>query len=143
MSTGLRQVLRQGQQLVMTQQLQQAIKLLQLSSLDLVSFVEQQVESNPLLEFDYASGETAPQPEAAEASAITPADGGDAPLDSRYDNVFTNDDRDLAPAPGADDGIQALPASPWTASSGGGSDTGVPMDASSRATRRTLRAPWT
>lgn len=132
MSTGLRQVLRQGQQLVMTQQLQQAIKLLQLSSLDLVSFVEQQVESNPLLEFDYASGETAPQPEAAEASAITPADGGDAPLDSRYDNVFTNDDRDLAPAPGADDGIQALPASPWTAGSGGGSDTGVPMDASSR-----------
>ena len=100
MATGLRQVLRQGQQLVMTQQLQQAIKLLQLSSLDLVSFVEQQVESNPLLEFDYAPAEGAP-PVATETPAVTPAGDGDAPLDSRHDNVFTNDDRDLAPAPSA------------------------------------------
>ena len=72
MATGLRQVLRQGQQLVLTQQLQQAIKLLQLSSLDLVSFVEQQVESNPLLEFDYAPGENAPQPAGTETSAAAP-----------------------------------------------------------------------
>ena len=139
MATGLRQVLRQGQQLVMTQQLQQAIKLLQLSSLDLVSFVEQQVESNPLLEFDYAPAEGAP-PVATETPAVTPAGDGDAPLDSRYDNVFTNDDRDLAPAPSADDGIQSLPASPWTAGSGGG-ESGLPMDASSRlAVPTTLRS---
>jgi len=140
MSTGLRQVLRQGQQLVMTQQLQQAIKLLQLSSLDLVSFVEQQVESNPLLEFDYAPGENAPQPAGTETSAAAPADDGDAPIDSRYDNVFTNDDRDMAPAPSADDGIQSLPASPWTSSSGGG-ETGPPIDASARlAVPTTLRS---
>lgn len=139
MSTGLRQVLRQGQQLVMTQQLQQAIKLLQLSSLDLVSFVEQQVESNPLLEFDYAPGENAPQTAGTETSAVAPADDGDAPIDSRYDNVFTNDDRDMAPAPGADDGIQSLPASPWTSSSGGG-EPGLPIDASARlAVPTTLR----
>ncbi len=42
--------LRQGQGLVMTPQLQQAIKLLQLSHLDLGSFIENELEQNPLLE---------------------------------------------------------------------------------------------
>jgi RNA polymerase sigma-54 factor len=41
---------RQSQQLVMTPQLQQAIKLLQLSNLELAEFVEQQLEENPFLE---------------------------------------------------------------------------------------------
>ena len=44
--------LRQGQALVMTPQLQQAIKLLQLSNLELVAYVEQELERNPLLERD-------------------------------------------------------------------------------------------
>ncbi len=34
----------------MTPQLQQAIKLLQLSNLDLAAYVEQELEKNPLLE---------------------------------------------------------------------------------------------
>jgi RNA polymerase sigma-54 factor len=42
--------MRQGQSLVMTPQLLQAIKLLQLSHLDLVSYVEAELERNPLLE---------------------------------------------------------------------------------------------
>jgi RNA polymerase sigma-54 factor len=42
--------LRQTHNLVMTPQLQQAIKLLQLSNLELVSFVEAELERNPLLE---------------------------------------------------------------------------------------------
>ncbi|MEM9263663.1 MAG: RNA polymerase sigma-54 factor, partial [Pseudomonadota bacterium] len=42
--------LRQSQQLVMTPQLQQAIKLLQLSNIELTEFVEQQLEENPFLE---------------------------------------------------------------------------------------------
>jgi RNA polymerase sigma-54 factor len=42
--------LRQGQQLVMTPQLQQAIRLLQLSNLELGVFVENELERNPLLE---------------------------------------------------------------------------------------------
>ncbi|MBX9925413.1 MAG: RNA polymerase sigma-54 factor, partial [Hyphomicrobiaceae bacterium] len=42
--------LRQGQQLVMTPQLQQAIRLLQLSNLELSSFVDEELERNPLLE---------------------------------------------------------------------------------------------
>ena len=46
--------LRQTHALVMTPQLQQAIKLLQLSNLDLASFVESELERNPLLERDDA-----------------------------------------------------------------------------------------
>jgi RNA polymerase sigma-54 factor len=42
--------MRVGQGLVMTPQLMQAIKLLQLSNLDLVAFVEAELERNPLLE---------------------------------------------------------------------------------------------
>ncbi|MCX4025729.1 RNA polymerase factor sigma-54 [Endozoicomonas sp. SM1973] len=43
-------VLKIGQQLTMTPQLQQAIKLLQLSTLDLQQEVQQALESNPMLE---------------------------------------------------------------------------------------------
>ena len=42
--------LRQTQSLVMTPQLQQAIRLLQLSSVEVTAFVEQELERNPLLE---------------------------------------------------------------------------------------------
>ena len=44
--------MRQGQSLVMTPQLQQAIKLLQLSNIELAEFVEGELERNPLLERD-------------------------------------------------------------------------------------------
>ncbi len=44
--------LRQGQSLVMTPQLQQAIKFLQLSNLELTSHIESELERNPLLELD-------------------------------------------------------------------------------------------
>ena len=43
---------RQSQSLVMTPQLQQAIKLLQMSNLELTEFVEEELEQNPLLERD-------------------------------------------------------------------------------------------
>jgi RNA polymerase sigma-54 factor len=42
--------LRQAQSLVMTPQLQQAIKLLELSNQDLIAYVETELEQNPLLE---------------------------------------------------------------------------------------------
>ena len=50
MALGPRLELRQGQALVMTPQLQQAIKLLQLSNIELMAYVEQELERNPLLE---------------------------------------------------------------------------------------------
>jgi len=43
-------VLKMGQQLAMTPQLQQAIRLLQLSTLDLQQEIQQALESNPMLE---------------------------------------------------------------------------------------------
>jgi len=53
--------LRQGQSLVMTPQLQQAIKLLQLSNLELAAFIEAELERNPLLEREEgAEGERQP-----------------------------------------------------------------------------------
>jgi len=42
--------LKMGQSLALTPQLQQAIKLLQLSTLDLQQAIEETLESNPLLE---------------------------------------------------------------------------------------------
>ena len=50
MALTLRLEFRQSQSLVMTPQLMQAIKLLQLSNLDLSAFVEEELERNPLLE---------------------------------------------------------------------------------------------
>jgi RNA polymerase sigma-54 factor len=62
--------LRQTQALVMTPQLQQAIKLLQLSNLELSTYVEGELEQNPLLERDDRPAEPAePAPEPAAASS--------------------------------------------------------------------------
>ncbi len=62
--------MRQGQHLVLTPQLQQAIKLLQLSNLELTQFVEAELERNPLLERD--DRQEAPDPhEAREADAVS------------------------------------------------------------------------
>ncbi|MGQ0484279.1 MAG: RNA polymerase factor sigma-54 [Hyphomicrobiales bacterium] len=54
--------LRQGQSLVMTPQLQQAIKLLQMSNLELQAFVESELERNPLLERDERAETPKPEP---------------------------------------------------------------------------------
>ncbi|MEJ2430931.1 MAG: RNA polymerase factor sigma-54 [Deltaproteobacteria bacterium] len=50
MAIELRQHLKLAQQLIMTPQLQQAIKLLQLSRLELLETISQELQSNPLLE---------------------------------------------------------------------------------------------
>ncbi len=47
MSAYQRLDMRQGQSLVMTPQLQQAIKLLQLSNIELAEFVAEEIERNP------------------------------------------------------------------------------------------------
>ena len=65
--------LRQGQQLVMTPQLQQAIRLLQLSNVELTQYVEAEMERNPLLE----RGEDGDQVGTLEPQAETDAGGGD------------------------------------------------------------------
>lgn len=101
--------LRQGQQLVMTPQLQQAIRLLQLSNLELVEFVDAEIERNPLLERDDAPEGGRDAVEAAdatpdfEAATSETANGSSddswldlersdttasAALDAEIDNVF-------------------------------------------------------
>src|ERR1700753_1114396 len=72
---------RQSQSLVMTPQLMQAIKLLQLSNLDLSAFVEEELERNPLLERANDGPEAPvagePVPERAEFSDSEDASYGD------------------------------------------------------------------
>ena len=65
--------LRQSHNLVMTPQLQQAIKLLQLSNMELASFVEAELERNPLLEHADAeeTGGATPEPAAEPQTAST------------------------------------------------------------------------
>src|ERR1039458_2712160 len=71
MALTARLALRQGQSLVMTPQLLQAIKLLQFSNVELAAFVEEELERNPLLE----RAEEAPAtPEAPSADSL---DGGE------------------------------------------------------------------
>src|SRR3954467_7999321 len=50
MGMELKQSLKMSQQLVITPQLQQAIKLLQLSRMELLEQVREEIEQNPLLE---------------------------------------------------------------------------------------------
>ena len=72
---------KQKQSLVMTPQLQQAIKLLQMTNLDIQSFLEEQALENPFLEVETAKPDNADLP-ASEAQAMpvktaTPADLAD------------------------------------------------------------------
>ncbi|NMB77308.1 MAG: RNA polymerase factor sigma-54 [Myxococcales bacterium] len=64
--------LKQTLQLVMTPQLQQAIKLLQLSRLELSEVVHQEMLENPVLEESPEAPEAEPPENTAEAEALTP-----------------------------------------------------------------------
>ncbi len=96
--------LRQTQSLVMTPQLQQAIKLLQLSNIELNSFLEQELERNPLLEREDSDDARDSQSNDADSPELFPAaeepilDGmtiGEAlssvDVDSDYDNIYNTD----------------------------------------------------
>ena len=68
---------RQGQGLVMTPQLQQAIKLLQLNNIELAEFVETELERNPLLERDERSDAPALDESAPAEPSVKAKDSGD------------------------------------------------------------------
>jgi RNA polymerase sigma-54 factor len=70
--------LRQGQSLVMTPQLQQAIKLLQLSNVELAEFIETELERNPLLEREESERDADESPPAGDGLAFDEAPGGAA-----------------------------------------------------------------
>src|SRR5579862_8046230 len=74
----LGQDLRLRQQLVMTPQLQQAIKILQLSLLELEAVVQSELEQNPILEpLDQSPAESAPENGGAPDEEFTPAADGE------------------------------------------------------------------
>jgi RNA polymerase sigma-54 factor len=120
--------LRQSQSLVMTPQLMQAIKLLQLSNLDLIAYVDAELERNPLLERDEADNDRGEAPAAddyeradsaaekngegpewMEAGLDAAPDGGIEKLDTDLGNVF-QDDHQRAP----DETAPALPGETWS-----------------------------
>lgn len=106
--------LRQGQSLVMTPQLQQAIKLLQLSNVELAEYVETEIERNPLLtraEGDSVDGEaTEKVSEKREEMRLDEADGASKAsndLDARSEDVY---EAESASDGGGDPGTQGGPS---------------------------------
>ncbi len=71
MSLAPRLDLRQSQSLVMTPQLQQAIRLLALSNLEIEGFIAEEIEKNPLLEAGSTEATDTPEPEAPDPSGDT------------------------------------------------------------------------
>ena len=111
MAIGPKLTMRQTTSLVMTPQLQQAIKLLQLSNLELSAYVEQELEQNPLLEredsereevarSDSGDGEVkasvGEEPgEVRDTAEMTGNESmpseGESPLDTDFGNVWNED----------------------------------------------------
>ena len=109
MAMGQRLEIRQGQSLVMTPQLQQAIKLLQLSNIELAEYCEAELEKNPLLERD----ESAPEPEREAVERDAPSERADESLaredftkvadldESARDNMYDGELASASPEPAA------------------------------------------
>ncbi|HEX2592078.1 MAG TPA: RNA polymerase factor sigma-54 [Rhizomicrobium sp.] len=116
MALAQRLEMRQGQSLVMTPQLQQAIKLLQLSNVELQSYVEGELERNPLLERD--EREHAPDEHDAAAASIDSAAATDftgedfsksSDMDASHDDMH---EREAPPSTASDASQQSL--SDWS-----------------------------
>ena len=142
MALELRQELRLSQQLVMTPQLQQAIKLLQLNRLELVGLVQQELEENPVLE------------EAAEVDDDENQQGEESEAaDRELEASLSEDSTDVVPreepADSADDPTDAekfadiewqdyINSNPQTSTPVGGEDDRPSIDATLTRTPRIL-----
>ncbi|MET0547567.1 MAG: RNA polymerase factor sigma-54 [Caulobacterales bacterium] len=135
MAIGPKLELRQGQSLVMTPQLQQAIKLLQLSNLELAEYIEEELERNPLLD--------RVEPEGDGPGAETMSDAGDTR--GEYEEISLSDgaaignaesaiDSDPDTLYGADDSpsemqaMQAGGAVDWSRASGSSVEFGEELE---------------
>jgi len=129
---------RQTQSLVMTPQLMQAIKLLQLSNLDLAAYVDAELERNPLLDRAESEGEASSEaPAPAETgpvegdwlqSDMTPSRSAmEEGLGTELENVFP-DERPVDPvaAPAAIEQLAGSDpyVSSWSNVGAGGHDSG-------------------
>ncbi len=77
-----------GQQLTMTPQLQQAIRLLQLSSTELRAEIQQALESNLMLELDEDEDTEHGEPEASEGPVAEADIPEDLPIDTTWDAIY-------------------------------------------------------
>jgi RNA polymerase sigma-54 factor len=134
--------IRQSQALVMTPQLMQAIKLLQLSSLDLAAYVEGELERNPLLERtsegESPAAEQAPAEEPGEPSTEARTEDWfgqeletsrseiEQRLDTELENVFPDDG---APAPVRPTAAEPVGYSEWSSVGSGGRDSDYNLEA--------------
>ncbi len=108
----LRLELKQSQSLVMTPQLQQSIKLLQLSNLELATVIDRELAENPLLQLeDEASGSSAVPGATQEAAAAATITGDYAPPMHGHDR-FTAPRGGGAAEGGFSPGDLAQPAEP-------------------------------
>jgi RNA polymerase sigma-54 factor len=137
--------IRQGQSLVMTPQLQQAIKLLQLSNVELAEYCEQELERNPLLDRDDREG--APVSDAPEAaSADAPGERADEALaredfsktsemdEAAHDNMYDGD-----PVPRTAEAPQSGSLTDWTTVKSGNAYEGEDGLESSVAAQASLK----
>lgn len=126
MKQALNLQLRLGQQLTMTPQLQQAIRLLQLSTLELRMEVQQTIDSNLMLEIDEETeqeidaslvGETPPEAGDEEVDSATVEMDLDhqqeipdeLPVDSNWDDIYTNTALTAGAQPPDDDRVIETP----------------------------------
>ncbi len=144
MALSTKLMLRQGQSLVMTPQLLQAIKLLQFSNVELAAFVEEELERNPLLEraedrpdavpdapsdnaehwdgdADYDPGDSSrSEGDWAAETMVTESSSLESDLGTEIGNDF---DTDRAPTPNetpSENEGAGLSATSWTGTSGNG-----------------------
>ncbi len=145
---GQRLEIRQGQGLVITPQLQQAIKLLQLSNLELDEYIDAELERNPLLQRDEGdrpergegAGEAPEASEPAEARDLDMTEAGPAEaaaaLDAPADDIYG----DAAPGERASDRAGEAEAQPgltdWSRAGRGGTGFDGEDGALDRADRR-------
>ena len=143
--------LRQTQALVMTPQLQQAIKMLQLSNLELADYVDAEIEQNPLLDRGEAEAEDGPPAadiNGHEANGVAVANGEPSALTEPAASDFSSDaveqwgaqsGADGDGSAGYDAGDFTGDAQPWRTRNGGGDGGDLRALDQAAARQRTLR----
>jgi len=137
--------LRQSQALVMTPQLQQAIKMLQLSNVELAEFVEAEIEQNPLLEHGERDSDEAPvaEPDPVPAEANGHAVTLPGELNGALAGDLAADTADHWRDASGEDGDGSLDrggdSQPWQIRNGGRDDDDMRGIEQAAARPRTLR----
>ena len=150
MALAARLEMRQGQSLVITPQLQQAIKLLQLSSVELEAYVEGELERNPLLQRDESEAEADDRQAGERASEASLEDGGEhepsdsakaADMDATQGDLYGDaspGERDSGESGEVQQAADVGGAVDWSKAGGGGSFDGLDELESTLSRAKTL-----